>query len=251
MVQKRRITCYAYLIDVSDRAEFSIHAQFSSSRWFTRGWTLQELLAPSSVIFYLQDWTICGTKSSLQDEISRITDIPTPALTRTGNLNLFTVAQKISWVSRRYTTRQEDLSYCLLGLLGVYMPLLYGEGARAFKRLQEEVMKIGTDATIFAWPSSALPPNTAAEVWRSPLAPNPAAFRDAGKHRVSAAITVPAYGPWSVTNRGIRIEGLRVFEGHSARVLLKSAGFRIIPNRTYAIALIGCYRALAENCLWL
>lgn len=129
----------------------------------------------------------------------------------------------------------------------MYMPLLYGEGARAFTRLQEEVMKIGTDATIFAWPSSALPPNTAAEVWRSPLAPKPAAFRDAGKHRVSAATTVPAYGPWSVTNRGIRIEGLRVFEGHSARVLLKSAGFRIIPNRTYAIALIGCYRALAQN----
>jgi len=62
--------------------------------------------------------------------------------------------------SNRQTTRPEDLSYCLLGLLEVHMPLLYGEGARAFIRLQEEVMKTGNDPTIFAWPSSAIEPGT-------------------------------------------------------------------------------------------
>ncbi|KAE9363973.1 HET-domain-containing protein, partial [Stipitochalara longipes BDJ] len=148
-------SCYAYFSDVprldsEGQPESSLEQQFAASRWFTRGWTLQELLAPSSVVFYLNNWTVYGTKGSLRKEISIITCIPEEAIKEPEMTN-FTVGQRISWVSRRQTTRPEDLSYCLLGILGVNMPMLYGEGSRAFIRLQEEVLKISTDSTIFAW----------------------------------------------------------------------------------------------------
>jgi hypothetical protein len=194
-------------------------------------------------VFYLQDWIVYGTKSFLQDEVSRITGIPTFAMTQPNSMKKFSVAQRISWAANRQTTRPEDISYCLLGILGIHMPLLYGEGTRAFSRLQEEVMKIGTDPTIFAWPSSC----AAADSWEGPLAPSPAAFRDAGDHRIFASGTLVEYGPWSVTNRGIRIEDLPVLEGSLAKSLLDSAGFRLWPNLTFAVALIGCYRAKEDD----
>jgi hypothetical protein len=221
-----------------EHQEPSLQVQFAGSRWFTRGWTLQELLAPSSVVFYLQDWTVYGTKSFLHEEVSRITGVPTFAMTKPNSVKEFSVAQRISWASNRQTTRPEDISYCLLGILGVHMPLLYGEGARAFSRLQEEVMKSGTDPTIFAWPSSDVAVNT----WEGPLAPSPAAFRFAGNHRVFTSGNFVEYGPWSVTNRGIRIEDLPILEESLAKALLDSEGFHRWPNKTYAVALIGCYR---------
>jgi hypothetical protein len=194
-------------------------------------------------VFYLKDWTVYGTKNSLGEEVSHITGIPTIAMTKPKCLKGFSVAQRISWASNRQTTRPEDISYCLLGILGVQMPLLYGEGTRAFSRLQEEVMKSGADPSIFAWPSS----DVAANTWERPLAPSPAAFRDAGNHMVFASENFVEYGPWSVTNRGIRIEGLPILEESLAKALLGSAGFELRPNRTYAVALIGCYRAKQDD----
>jgi hypothetical protein len=189
-------------------------------------------------VFYLRDWTVYGTKSFLREEVSHITGIPTTVITRPNSVKGFSVAQRISWASNRQTTRPEDISYCLLGILGVHMPLLYGEGTRAFSRLQEEVMKSGNDPSIFAWPSS----DVAANTWEGPLAPSPAAFRNAGNHIIFASENFVEYGPWSVTNRGIRIEGLPILEESLAKALLGSAGFQLRPNRTYAVALIGCYR---------
>jgi hypothetical protein len=219
--------------------------QFARSRWFTRGWTLQELLAPASVVFYLQDWTMYGTKSSFKDEISGVTGIPAVTTTQPKSLSTFSVAQRISWVSDRQTTRPEDLSYCLLGILGVHMPLLYGEGTRAFIRLQEEVIKVGNDPTIFAWLSSTTPKGASttapANDWESPLAPSPKHFMNAGKTK-RASSRYKQYGPWFVTNFGIRIERLPILKSTQAGPLLTAAGFQ--PwNGEYAIALLGCYRA--------
>lgn len=220
--------------------------QFASSRWFTRGWTLQELLAPSSVVFYLQDWTMYGTKSSFRDEISRITGIPAVTTTNPDSLSSFSVAQRISWGSNRQTTRLEDLSYCLLGILGVHMPLLYGEGARAFIRLQEEVIKVGNDPTIFAWLSNGFPKprstTAPADNWESPLAPSPRHFIHAGKTKRSLSRD-KQYGPWFVTNFGIRIERLPMLKSTEAEPLLTAAGFQVGRFGEYAIALLGCYRA--------
>lgn len=247
-------SCYAYLSDVGQPENVdkhwplinSVDNQFASSRWFTRGWTLQELIAPSSVVFYRQDWTVYGTKSSLHKEISSITGIPVRLTTQPGSLHDFTVAQKISWASKRQTTRPEDLSYCLLGILGVYMPLLYGEGTRAFRRLQEEFMKIGSDPTLFSWSPTNVSEFETTEHWDEhvPLAPCPAAFQEAGEYRTIRPLR---YGPWSMTNVGMRVEGLPIVEGIEADVLLVSAKIRCAPNRLYVVALIGCGKGNFQN----
>ena len=106
--------------------------QFYSSEWFDRGWTLQELLAPREVNFYDKHWHFIGTKSSLSDTISTRTNIAAEVLRGTKGLLDYSIAQRMSWASRRVTTRDEDIAYCLLGIFDVSMPLIYGEGEKAF-----------------------------------------------------------------------------------------------------------------------
>jgi hypothetical protein len=149
--------CYVYLVDVSE-ANFNI--EFPKSRWFSRGWTLQELIAPDCVDFYDQDGCGIGSKDEHLELISKITQIDIEALMpweelkkedREIGLGTFCVAQRMSWASNRETTRVEDMSYCLLGIFNVNMPLLYGEGERAFIRLQEEIIRSYDDDSILAW----------------------------------------------------------------------------------------------------
>jgi hypothetical protein len=140
--------CYAYLPDVSmngnNDGQFSQcewESAFKKSEWFTRGWTLQELVAPSSVEFFSIEGKWLGDKKSLERQIHDITDIAIKALQ--GNpLTTFSVNERMSWAARRRTTRGEDAAYCLLGIFGIHMPLIYGEGRdNALLRLQEEVNK--------------------------------------------------------------------------------------------------------------
>ncbi|KAI1172528.1 kinesin light chain [Nemania sp. FL0916] len=143
------IKCYVYLEDVSDPAPHehdpSGHQrwgrQFQESRYFTRGWTLQELIAPKTVEFFERGGGKLGTKESLQRLISDITGIPAEAL-RGRPLHHFAVKEKRAWARTRETTRPEDLAYSLLGIFGVQMPSIYGEGKdNALRRLEEEVIK--------------------------------------------------------------------------------------------------------------
>jgi hypothetical protein len=148
--------CYAYLSDVSE-AEFE--ETFPRSRWFSRGWTLQELLAPDHVVFFDRDWHDLGTKEEHADSISDITGIDIDALCgdvghedgSEATIGRFCIAKRMSWASSRETTRVEDVAYCLLGIFNVNMPLLYGEGEHAFIRLQEEIIKRYDDDSILAW----------------------------------------------------------------------------------------------------
>ncbi|KAK3320441.1 heterokaryon incompatibility protein-domain-containing protein [Cercophora scortea] len=147
--------CYAYLEDI-DSYDFGSNAPIDSlgaSRWFTRGWTLQELLAPDNLVFYSSSWGRLGTKEKLIDALSHITKIRRYYLGPgvVNRLKSSCIAQKMSWAAERNTTRVEDMAYCLLGLFDINMPLLYGEGARAFTRLQEELLKQYHDHSIFAW----------------------------------------------------------------------------------------------------
>jgi len=141
---------------------------FIKSRWFTRGWTLQELLAPREVVFLNKDWVEIGTGKSLARTISEITRIATGALehplcgseTCPHICRGYSVAQKMSWAALRKTTREEDRAYSVMGLFGVNMPLLYGEGGdKAFVRLQREIMKQSIDDSIFAWSTKRPPPH--------------------------------------------------------------------------------------------
>ena len=137
--------CYAYLDDVQllDHGpgpvpffdeygelarEYIAEEILATARWFTRGWTLQELLAPEKVRFYVTGWKFIGDKRYLEPTLSRITGVQTAAFDVGISLNSFTVATRMRWASSRETTRPKDMAYCLLGLFDVNMPLLYSEG---------------------------------------------------------------------------------------------------------------------------
>lgn len=130
----------------------------SNSKWFTRGWTLQELIAPKECKFYTSEWTYIAsrTRGSFARILGRITNIPAPLLKGHSQLENHSVAEKMSWAALRQTTRAEDIAYCLLGIFGVSMAPLYGEGQRtAFKRLQRKILKTGThDNSMFLWTSA-------------------------------------------------------------------------------------------------
>ncbi|KAG7411307.1 hypothetical protein LZL87_007346 [Fusarium oxysporum] len=151
---QKATVCYAYLQDVTTETStitdvFHI-IEFGRSRWFTRGWTLQELIAPQIVELCSKEWTVIGTKKSLASSIESVTGIPITVL-RGSHPSSYNVAERMSWASARTTTREEDLAYCLLGLFDVNMPLLYGEGAKSFIRLQEQILRQEEDYSMFAW----------------------------------------------------------------------------------------------------
>ncbi|KAH8893860.1 HET-domain-containing protein [Thozetella sp. PMI_491] len=138
--------CFALLSDVSIQSlnsNSSVEVALGNSRWFTRGWTLQELIAPFQVTFFDMNWNPLGSKedSRLCEIIRGITRIDIDVLRGSVPLQDVSVARRMEYASRRQTTRPEDMAYCLLGLFNVHLPLLYGEGNRAFLRLQEEILK--------------------------------------------------------------------------------------------------------------
>ena len=146
---QRAARCYVYLTDVSVPEEvanpeahrISWELAFRHSRWFTRGWTLQELLAPASVEFFSREGKRLGSRISLEQEIHEITGVPTKVL-RGWELSKFSVKERMSWAAGRTTTVKEDKIYCLLGIFGVFLPLIYGEGEHyATLRLKEEIQK--------------------------------------------------------------------------------------------------------------
>ncbi|KAI0664002.1 heterokaryon incompatibility protein-domain-containing protein [Cubamyces menziesii] len=144
--------CYAYLQDVpSTCTPHNRGSAFRGSKWFTRGWTLQELIAPRSLIFIAQDWSSIGTKASMAPLLEDITGVDADVLTFRRNLGDVSVARRMWWASARKTTRVEDEAYCLMGIFDVHMATIYGEGRRAFLRLQEEILKRTSDQTLFAW----------------------------------------------------------------------------------------------------
>ena len=144
--------CYAFLADVPANDDHAADgSRFRKSRWFTRGWTLQELLAPPHLVFLSQTWTPLGSKLALVELVHRTTSISPEALLEPGALDRFSVAQRLSWAAKRETTRAEDRAYSLLGIFDINMPVLYGEGERAFRRLQEEILRRIPDQTLFAW----------------------------------------------------------------------------------------------------
>ncbi|KAH6721842.1 heterokaryon incompatibility protein-domain-containing protein [Leptodontidium sp. MPI-SDFR-AT-0119] len=222
--------CYAYLADVPSDDDASAEGSgFRRSSWFTRGWTLQELIAPENVVFYGGDWRDIGTKSSLEKLIAEITLISPYALNGYGGLSSkFSVAQKMAWASNRQTERIEDMAYCLMGLFGVNMPLIYGEGQNAFKRLQLELLKESVDQSIFAW-RAQIP--TANGFRRGLLAYHPAEFRDG--HDIVRENTGHPLSEFSMTNVGLKIT-LPLLDSKESEVLVG-------PVTTF-IAILGCVR---------
>jgi hypothetical protein len=131
--------CYVYLSDVTTIGLSGTDLAFEKSRWFTRGWTLQELLAPKSVEFFSVEGDLLGDKGSLVQKITKITGISIEAL-QGRPLEEFSIEERMSWAHGRQTKRKEDAAYALLGIFDIHMPLIYGEGeAKALKRLRKEI----------------------------------------------------------------------------------------------------------------
>ena len=224
---KNAEVCYAYLADVSVSVggTNSPKTKLRESRWFTRGWTLQELLAPRYLIFYDRDWIEVGTKRSLQHAISDATGIDTDHLFQPRHAS---AAAKMSWASSRKTTRPEDIAYCLLGLFEVNMPLLYGEGAtKAFERLQHEIIRSGDDESIFAWLTGSPLFESSGLQYGGMLAPSPEYFSRSGD---IVRIELPdSYGP-RVTLGGfgisMKLSFKMVLEYNGREHELMEAGYR-------------------------
>ena len=140
--------CYVYLSDVStndynpiNQCLLSWEPAFRKSRWFTRGWTLQELIAPASVEFFCSNGNRIGDRKSLERQLHEITGIAVQAL-RGATLSEFSITERMSWAETRETKREEDKAYSLLGIFDIHMPLIYGEGTKnACSRLREEIDK--------------------------------------------------------------------------------------------------------------
>jgi hypothetical protein len=141
--------CHVFLSDLPAYAE--LETSLPRCRWFKRGWTLQELIAPAWVDFYDQSWVRRASKRGLISQLEAITGILGPVLDRSMRLVDVSVGVRMSWAANRETTRPEDVAYCLLGIFDVNMPMIYGEAQKAFRRLQEEIIRQSNDLTSFAW----------------------------------------------------------------------------------------------------
>ena len=254
--------CYAFLEDVSTkqpagpnqiRRPTSGRIGLSNSRWFTRGWTLQELIAPCNMEFYDKDWNLIGEKQDMVSELRNITGIDTFVL-QGGPLEQVSIARRMSWAAYRQTSREEDIAYSLLGIFGVNMPLLYGEGARSFLRLQEEILKQSADQTLFAWRSTSSGADK--EEARGLFAHSTREFQnfldigdrsiqrsEQGKDNLMRLWDSRApREPWTVSNRGIRVTGriqdLRPnYERYHTVILLLNCCFGGNPGRIVGIYL--------------
>ena len=200
--------CFVYLSDVDRYSSDSAgEDSFRKSVWFTRSWTLQELIAPCDVYFVASNWlTIIGTKQTLAKPIADVTRIDVrlleiPFYDFSGNK--FSIAQKMSWAATRVCARAEDRAYSLMGLFDVNMPLLYGEGGRkAFIRLQTEILKISDDESIFAWRRDLVRNRPQREAM---LAPSPRQFWHSNniiRHNFTPR------SEYAMTNKGIRFEAV-------------------------------------------
>ncbi|TGO74493.1 hypothetical protein BELL_0278g00040 [Botrytis elliptica] len=157
--------CYAYLSDVKEIGSLI------QSKWFSRGWTLQELIAPRHLLLFDMHWRLLGTKGGHANLIEYITRIDRDVILGHLYPGSCNVAQRMSWASERETTREEDMAYCLMGLFGIHMLPIYGEGSEnAFLRLQQEILKRTPDQTLFLWTASHEPYN------QGLLATSPSAF---------------------------------------------------------------------------
>ena len=271
---RKSALCYAFLSDTQkptgpcDPASFDIN----SSRWFTRGWTLQELLAPDFLYFYDASWNPLGSRNAFAKKISTATAIPVNCLAgpEHGECDIYpsdggafigiprtreriedelqntTVAARMSWAANRQTTRVEDEAYCLLGLFGINMPMLYGEGNKAFMRLQQEIMKTSDDATILTW-GYGMPVDREAYMdishgsapdvhifryllwaqsrklrFRVPLAASPADYRFAGSLKICQDKDGQDLSlEFGISQRGLMLDGSFAFdERHGLQYLL-------------------------------
>jgi hypothetical protein len=195
---RQAVVCFAFLSDWEPE-----DTTFAHCKWFTRGWTLQELVASKTIVFYDKTWTARGDKSTRGAEIARVSSIGEDVLTGQTQMSDVPVAVRMSWAANRITTREEDIAYSLMGIFDVNMSMLYGEGDKAFLRLQEEIIRINADMSIFAWKASG----KALHDCMGLLAPSPREFKHASRmYPVNALLFLTNIIRFSISNRGVELK---------------------------------------------
>lgn len=252
---KNSAACYVYMEDVILELDGTV-TNFETSRWFTRGWTLQELIAPHGLTFFDCNWSYLKSRHEISEPLAEITGIYQHILLRRHSyspgpprpdidcractsydclqsaLDDASIAGRMKWAAKRVTTREEDMAYCLMGLFGVTMPLLYGEGKTAFQRLQQEILRISPDQTILAWTA---PPfeMTSRRSHTSYLPDKPSAFQLEAFHHKDWQL-----GPSDIaaTTQGLEVE---VVLGPCAVAARDSDGKTIMAYDLW-LAALGC-----------
>jgi hypothetical protein len=223
--------CYVHLADKITGSPLV------NCRWFTRGWTLQELIAPGSMTFFSRNWVPIGTKKGLLKQLATITRIDMDILSHNVPVSSACMAKRLSWAANRKTTRVEDMAYCLLGICDINMPMLYGEGQAAFRRLQEEIIKSTNDLSLLAWTSA----NPSEEEYCGFLAESVRHFASCSE-MYSIKDSLLDEGEMSISNKGLRLKAkvcVISYSSHRHRYGLKldcivpglNEGFLIIPMR--------------------
>ncbi|KAI4210636.1 MAG: hypothetical protein LQ351_006515 [Letrouitia transgressa] len=243
--------CFAYLWDVDGNGDAGpplrrkkSEGQEEYSEWFSRGWTLQELLAPQNLLFFDRRWNELGNRRTLAAEVQSATGIPVKYVTDFANhAHEASVAMKMSWMARRRTTKAEDTAYCLFGIMGVSMDVRYGDGRKEFLRFQDKIMREPglQDESIFAW-RSIYPLGYPEGSKHSGLL---AAWPDAFEHSGSVRLRPEKYrsrGPYGLTKDGLRLPVPLSIAG--------GAGYGNFLGRIKALrnALFGTTRSLPLQC---
>jgi hypothetical protein len=217
--------CLVYLNDFDANAAASDRdTMLRRARWFSRGWTLQEIVAARAANFYDSAWCHFGTRASLRNELTSITKIDAEVFSLPQNsdvvvirdlLDSIPVGRRMAWAATRQTTRPEDMAYCLIGLFSVSMPMLYGEGGQqAFIRLQEEIIRDNNDLSLFAWRAGDC------STYRGILALSPHEF--IGLSNLKFEQDMKFNPDFAMSNKGLRINTFLKPSGdtHSGSVVL-------------------------------
>jgi hypothetical protein len=207
-------------------AHQTVNKAIQDSRWFQRGWTLQELIAPRLLYFYDSSWQYLGDRDNeLSDLVCDCTNLDTTILGIPEKLRDIPVARRMSWMAHRRTTRIEDVAYCMLGIFGVSMSLLYGEEDKAFLRLQEEIAKNGEDHSLFVSSNSY----RSVSMTRKMLAASPSDFEMCHHLKVCNILEDKfPMEPYHLTSDGLRINlPLLWFEECGNRVELAVLSYQI------------------------
>ncbi|OTB19247.1 hypothetical protein K445DRAFT_18854 [Daldinia sp. EC12] len=247
--------CITYLCDVDKNfsPEPTTPQPFRSinrdgpSEWFFRGWTLQELLAPRRQLFYDTHWNYIGTKDDLAYSLEQITGIEMAYLTSKRHFGEASIAAKMSWMAKRTTTRVEDIAYSMLGIFNVNMNPQYGEGIKAFRRLQQILLSTSTDESILAWRMPTL--NAGAKYnfnltdWKPDewglLAPFPEWFKDSGRVTVAGHPSTSTESRFSMVPSGIRAPVVLTSEMSSGEIIT-----------IVTIAITTCFVGLPGALIW-
>ncbi|KAH9902599.1 hypothetical protein C8Q73DRAFT_785263 [Cubamyces lactineus] len=249
--------CLAYLHDVPDDCHIEApSSRFRTSKWFTRGWTLQELIAPRQLIFLSTNWVTLGTKAALADVLEEITGVDAEVLTFRRALQHVSVARRLAWASRRVTSKVEDEAYSLMGLFDVTMSTIYGEGKNAFRRLQEEIMKRSPDHSLFAWGRTlpAVMPYTPEthrhkrDALSSLFAPSPSSFSNSVTDKSASLTPIRLDVVKKIVSNCISVADFkkRVLREHTVTSYGVRCHLIIVHGDPFSIALLPCKNSAGE-----